>query len=178
MSVRRRRSATAAVRRRRTQSRPQVLVELCCPQQQISHAHIHDVIADLRLDVLALTETWITSDAPDAVKLDVHVAPPGYSVVHRARGTSTDKGGGGIALIHRGSIRARVVELGTWREFEVLTVRLTLQSAPVIISGIYRPPGAVSRAFCDAMDDLLDQLFLTGQRFAGRVWSTSVTHLP
>jgi len=34
-------------------------------------AHIHDVIADLRLDVLALTETWITSDAPDAVKLDI-----------------------------------------------------------------------------------------------------------
>ena len=30
---------------------------------------------------------------------------------------------------------------------------------------IYRPPGAVTRAFCDAMDDLLDQLVLTGQRF-------------
>ena len=46
-------------------------------------ALIHDVIADHRLDVLALTDTWIPSDAPDAVKLDV--APPGYSVVHHHR---------------------------------------------------------------------------------------------
>ena len=49
-------------------------------------AHIH---ADLRFDVLVLTETWIPSDAPDAVKLDV--APPNYSVLHRARGSSADK---------------------------------------------------------------------------------------
>jgi len=34
-------------------------------------ALIHDVVADHRLDVLALTETWIPSDAPDDVKLDV-----------------------------------------------------------------------------------------------------------
>ena len=38
-------------------------------------ALIHDVIADRKLDVLTLTETWVTSDAPDAIKLDV--APPG-----------------------------------------------------------------------------------------------------
>jgi len=55
-------------------------------------APIHDVIADLQLDVLALTETWITSDAPNAIKLDV--APPGYQVIHRPRGTSTEKRGG------------------------------------------------------------------------------------
>jgi len=48
-------------------------------------AVIHDVIADHQLDVLALTETWIPSDAPDAVKLDV--ALPGHSVVHRHRGS-------------------------------------------------------------------------------------------
>jgi len=34
-------------------------------------AHIHDVISDLHLDVLAVTETWVTNDAPDAIKLDV-----------------------------------------------------------------------------------------------------------
>ena len=34
-------------------------------------ALIHDVICYRKLDVLALTETWITSDAPDAIKLDV-----------------------------------------------------------------------------------------------------------
>jgi len=49
-------------------------------------ALIHDVIADHRLDVLALTETWIPSDAPNAVKLDV-AATGLYSVVHRHRGS-------------------------------------------------------------------------------------------
>jgi len=49
-------------------------------------ALIHDVIADSKLDILLLTETWIPSDAPDAVKLDV--APSGYSVVHRHRTAS------------------------------------------------------------------------------------------
>jgi len=59
----------------------------------------HDVIDDHRpergghcgrrrtLDVLALTETWIPSDAPDAVKLDV--TPPGYSVIHCHHCSST-----------------------------------------------------------------------------------------
>jgi hypothetical protein len=37
-------------------------------------ALVNDVIADHRFDVVALTETWIPSDAPNAVKLDI--APP------------------------------------------------------------------------------------------------------
>ena len=47
-------------------------------------AVIHDVIAD-KLAVLALTETWVTSDAPDAIKLDI--APPGFQVLHQPRGS-------------------------------------------------------------------------------------------
>ena len=58
-------------------------------------AFIHDVIHDNRLDVLCMTETWIASDAPNAVKLDV--APPGYNVIHRYRGSSSDNGGRGVA---------------------------------------------------------------------------------
>jgi len=50
-------------------------------------ALIHDVIDDYRLDGLALMETWIPSDVPDAVKLDV--CPSGYQVLHRHRGTVT-----------------------------------------------------------------------------------------
>jgi len=34
-------------------------------------ALIHDVIADYRLDLTAITETWIPSDAPNAVSLDI-----------------------------------------------------------------------------------------------------------
>ena len=34
-------------------------------------AIVHDVISDNKFDVLALTETWVPSDAPNAVKLDI-----------------------------------------------------------------------------------------------------------
>jgi hypothetical protein len=34
-------------------------------------ALLHDAIGDEILDVLCITETWIPSDAPNAVKLDV-----------------------------------------------------------------------------------------------------------
>ena len=73
---------------------------------------IHDVIADNKLDILLLTETWIPSNAPDAVKLDV--VPSGYSVVHRHRAASTERRGGSLAVIHRDSFRATPVDVGDY----------------------------------------------------------------
>jgi len=70
------------------------------------------VINDHRLDALALTETWIPSDAPDAVKLDV--CPPSYQVLHRHRGTS-DQRGGGAALVYRDTSKATTVDVGNTR---------------------------------------------------------------
>jgi len=54
-----------------------------------------------------LLRHWIlTADAPDAIKLDS--AAPGYVVLHRHRGLSTDRRAG-VALIHRESIKATSV---------------------------------------------------------------------
>jgi len=112
-------------------------------------ALIHDTIADQKLDVL---ETWITSYAPDAIKLDV--APPGFQVVHQPRGSSTDKRGGGVAVIHRDSIAARTVDVG---QFEVLAMQLTVQlTVHVTVVCSYRPPGAVSQLFRQQLADVLD----------------------
>ena len=61
-------------------------------------AELHDVIADLQLDVLAITETWVPSDAPDVIKNDF--VPPGYLVAHEHRGSSDDRRGGGIAIVY------------------------------------------------------------------------------
>ena len=44
---------------------------------------IHDVINDYSLDVLALSETWITSDVSPAIKNDA--APAGFNVLHLHR---------------------------------------------------------------------------------------------
>lgn len=127
-------------------------------------ALIHDVMADGGLDVLALTETWITSDAPDAVKLDT--APPGFQVVHQSRGSSTEKRGGGLAIVHRNAIAARPLDVGQPSEFEVLATQLTLRpTVHTTVVCLYRPPGAVTQSFCQQFADLLDQLVTAKQRF-------------
>ena len=52
---------------------------------------IHDIIDSQRIDVLVLTETWMSADQPAAITRDV--APQGYSVAHRFRDIGA--GGGG-----------------------------------------------------------------------------------
>jgi len=127
-------------------------------------ALIHDVIADVSLDVLALTETWITSDAPDAIKLDC--APTGFQVTHQPRGSSTEKRGGGVAIIHWNAISARSLDVDQPSEFEVLATQLTLRpTVDTTVVCIYRPPGAVTQSFCQQFADLLDQLVTAKQRF-------------
>jgi len=102
----------------------------------------HDVIDDHRLDALALTEIWIPSDAPDAVKLDA--CPPGYQVLHRHRGTS-DQLGGGVALVYRDTIKATMVDVGNYTEFESLAIKLTgLRSKALVVVCVFRPPGTVT----------------------------------
>ena len=65
---------------------------------------LHDTIRDLNIDFLALTETWISSTAPDAIKQDV--APKGYSVHHAHRGRmNVDEGMVVLRVVWRSSTR-------------------------------------------------------------------------
>ena len=124
---------------------------------------IHDVINDHWLDALALTETWIPSSAPDAVKLDL--CPPGYQVLHCHRDTS-DQRGGGAALVYRDTIKATTVDIGNYTEFESLAVKLTGRrfKASAMVC-VYRPPRTVTSNFTDQLSDILDQIMLLGNEF-------------
>ena len=124
---------------------------------------IHDVIADYRLDLLVITETWIPSDAPNAVKLDT--APSGYRIVHAHRGTAAEGRGGGIAVVYRETVNLSVVDFGHFGEFESLFVKINSSESPVIVSCIYRIPGSVSTAFCNDISDILEQLMLSDKRY-------------
>jgi len=55
---------------------------------------VQDIIASHNLDVLAVTETWITRDDPEAVKLDA--VPADYVISHLPRPMATvhSRGGG------------------------------------------------------------------------------------
>jgi len=74
-------------------------------------AQIDHIIYDLKLDVLALSETWIDDDAPAAIKYDI--APDNYTVLHTHRQHSTGqrqtKRGGGLALVYSRSLTAKTI---------------------------------------------------------------------
>jgi len=127
-------------------------------------ALIHDAVAGNKLDILLLTETWILSDAPDAAKLDI--APSDYTVVHRHRAASTERRGGGLAVIHRDSFRATPIDVGDYSEFESLALRVVShRSASFVVVCVYRPPGTVTSAFTEQLSDLFDRLATLDSRF-------------
>ena len=99
-------------------------------------ALIHDVIADNKLDILLLTETWSPSDAPDAAKLDV--APSGYTVVHRHRARPTSavmavlpSSTAALSGQHRSTSATTVSSSHSLWGSSVIVLRLSLSSASI-----------------------------------------------
>ena len=74
---------------------------------------LHDIISERQLDVLEIQESWISSDAPAAVKNDI--APVRYTALHVHRELRPDgpKRGCGLAVIHRNSLVVRDFSLPT-----------------------------------------------------------------
>ena len=121
-------------------------------------ALIHDVISDNRLDLLAVTETWVYENSPDVHKRDA--APAGFSIVHAHRSitphTRGKQHGGGVALIHREDIRVRVIPTPSTRTFEILLVKVINCTIGLMIAVIYRPPSTKLTDFVTELSDLID----------------------
>jgi hypothetical protein len=93
------------------------------------------------LDLLAVTETWLSAESGNSDLLNV--CPAGYSAVHTAR---LGKRGGGVALIHRDSIRVDVVTSGfSCNSFEHIVVLLRFSSISIRLVIVYRPPSQSSK---------------------------------
>ena len=108
-------------------------------------AILYDIICDRRLDVLAIRESWIPSNAPATVKNDI--ASVGYTALHFHRELRPDfpKRGGGLAVIDRNSLAVRDFSRPTGsiqpNTFEMQLVRITFSnSRSVVLANIYRPP--------------------------------------
>ena len=77
------------------------------------------------LDLLAVCETWIVDDDPNAVKLDC--LPTSFRVIHRPRPTATKTTrGGGLCVIYRDSLAVRIHprqrSVNHYKSFECLLV--------------------------------------------------------
>ena len=111
---------------------------------------IHDVISVNRLDLLAMTETWVCENSPDVHKSNA--APAGFSIVHAHRRitphTRGKQHGGGVAFIHREDIRVRVIPTPSTRPFEILLVKVINCTIGLTIAVIYRPPSTKLNRLC------------------------------
>ena len=115
-------------------------------------ALIQDSLCDGALDIFVLTETWITSDTPSCITNSL--APDGFTT-HQHRGSSTDKRGGGIAVIHRQDIKSSKID-HDFSRFESLHFKFNTRKSSFIVSSIYRPPGPITSSFIAEFEELVD----------------------
>lgn len=91
------------------------------------------------IDIMCVTETWLTASKPDAV-----VTIPGYTMFRRDRGeTNCDYaqlGGGGVVVYIKQSIQAvRRTDLEC-ETLEILMVELKSRTPNLLVAALYRPP--------------------------------------
>ena len=99
------------------------------------------------IDLLALSETWITADGPSAIKLAI--ALTGYSelYVHREIVLRGPTKGDGFAIIHRDGLVVRNFNQPSQAKpstFELLLVTVRTGSKFIVVANNYRPPNSTT----------------------------------
>ena len=99
-------------------------------------AQILDFIVDRKVDLVAITEHWLTANDSD---VRVELCPNGYCIVDHPR---LDRRGGGTRLIYRDSFDVSKVNAGASEhdsfEFSEWIVRSSPHNIRLVI--VYRPP--------------------------------------
>lgn len=95
---------------------------------------LEDQIAQFKLDIVAVTETWFIGDSDMTA-----VCPKGFKGVHEPR----PGGHGGVAIFYRDNIKRSVKPMGEYESFEYIDVSLTIGPRDKIsLIVIYRPGGS------------------------------------
>ena len=120
---------------------------------------IADFITDHKLDICAITETWLSDEPKDDVSKGV-MTPSGYKLQHVGRETR----GGGIAIIHRGTLQGKQQKITKKKTFEVLETLLSTRRDAVRLCVVYRPPkSSISVFFKEIEDYIADHATSTGK---------------
>jgi exonuclease III len=97
-------------------------------------ADILDYICECKLDVVGITESWLSSD--DAA-VRTELCPDGYKFLDHPRDGLR---GGGTGLIYRDSLCVKKLDAGIKRSFEFSEWSVTTSSHKLRIVVLYRPP--------------------------------------
>ena len=129
-------------------------------------ASLHDIINDHGLNILALSEIWITDDAPPATAQDI--APDGFGVIHthRRRSAGGHVSGGGLALIfNKKYFTAQPVKLKSpmiISTFEHQLIKITSVQKSFHAVNIYCPSSSpLTELFFDQLADMMSSLAAT-----------------
>jgi len=116
------------------------------------HMPLSDFINNSNYDVVAMSETWLTSETQD-------VFMRGYKF-HRLDRTGR---GGGVGMFVRDGLRCERLDLSVSESFvEMFWIRLWMGKDTVCVGVLYRPPQADFNLFLSTFEDTLHYLFATG----------------
>src|SRR5277367_3692247 len=122
-------------------------------------ALIKELISDNKIDLLALTETWLSPDTSPSVLNSL--TPKNYSIMHHPR---AEGHGGGIAFIYRSFlsvIKVSVISLPTFSSFEALCVNFSVSNFSCSLLTVYRPPSLSTCTFISEFSSVLENLAST-----------------
>ena len=119
---------------------------------------------NLLVDIVALTETWLSNQEPRNKSVIDQCEAKGYILHHVLRSSSQKGGGVGILLNNRIKLVTRLVHVNTSiSSFESIEAVITICSISIRLAIIYRmSPSRVNgikiATFCEEFSDHLDKL--------------------
>jgi hypothetical protein len=123
---------------------------------------IADHVIDNNLDMLAMSETWLSGDEKDDI-VTGDLTPQGYRFMHIPR---INRSGGGVGFLYRQNIQCHIVSKKVVaKSFEYMEVVLTTWTPCIRIVVLYRPPPSKQNGLKDSMfwgefEQLLDHLLV------------------
>ena len=122
---------------------------------------VNDLISDHHIDLLSLTETWLSIDEYVSIN---ESTPPSHLNAHIPRDTGR---GGGVAAILNSGLQVNTRPKAAFSSFESLVLIISnpawKSSQPVLFAIVYRPPGPYSD-FLTEFSEFLSDLVLSSDK--------------
>ena len=119
-------------------------------------AYISEMIISNSLDILILTETWLSSGKVHTLGL-FHDLLPGYTISNQPRHSR----GGGLAILSRSDLTSKINKGPSYKSFtKYLDITLTSGNMLLRVISIYRPPISAKNklSFCQFLTEFSDFL--------------------
>ena len=127
-------------------------------------ASICDFVMSRRLDILVLTETWLSTKSSDSNTVaEITHTLQDHNFIHLPR---SDRKGGGVGILLKKGFGIRENILSKFRSMEYLDLSLTSNKLTFRLVAVYRPPPSkknklTTSIFFDEFSTLLEDLTVT-----------------